>query len=114
MMKEKRKYLLVESSASLAAIPNFEYRLQKELLVIIGQPLFFKVNPNLHSILGEHMFIISATTEYFDYLIQGISMINRINDTSIRFHTLKISGTAKPLKNFAEKEQGLVQNKNTY
>lgn len=97
-MREKQRYLLVETSAPMDGDERaLSDRLEKELIRCIGEMNYHKVNPKLMKILGNNRFIMKASLEGIGQLILAFSLIKRIDGTEAAFYTLRTSGTIKTL-----------------
>ncbi len=106
MIKEKRHYLLVECTADVSAMRDFEKDLQNEMMRCIGEIDYHTVNPRFERLEGDRGFIISGTVEGFGRLIVALSMIKRIGGADIAMFTLKRSGTVTGLMKGMDEREG--------
>ncbi len=98
-MREKHRYLLVESSAPIKGDEkSFTNALYRELIRCIGEMNYHNVNPRVVKLLGEKRFIIKSSLEGTGQLVLAFALIKRLNDSDVAFYTLKSSGTIKALQ----------------
>ena len=98
MMRDKKRYLLVETTAKIEGDPkSFGAMLYREIIRCIGESSYHRVNPRLVKLIGENHFIIKSSLEGTGQLILALALIKRIGDTDTAFYTLKSSGTIKAL-----------------
>ncbi len=97
-MRDKQRYLLIEmSKAATSDEKGFSYDLYRELVRIIGEINYHKVNPKFIKFSGERRFVIKSSLAGVNQMILAFALIKRINNTDIAFYTLKSSGTIKAL-----------------
>ncbi len=104
MIREKRRYILVEASSGVREIEDFERELNKAILDVVGQINFHKVNPKIIEFIDSRRFIIRVGLYGTEDTILAFSMIKRLVGGSIAFYTLRSSGTLKSLRNYVEKK----------
>lgn len=98
MKRDKRRYLLIETSIEIRNEKIFEQTLYKCMIDIIGQIYYYKVNPKIIEIVDRKHFIIRVGLLGLDEAILCFSMIKRMNEEKTGFYTLKSSGTLKALR----------------
>lgn len=96
MMRDKKRYVLVEASVKISEDErSFSNSLYKELIRCIGEINYHKVNPRVMKLVGEKRFIIRSSLEGTGQLVLAFALIKKINNTEMSFYTLKSSGTIK-------------------
>ncbi len=96
-MKQKYRYLLIESSLEIEDRHRFTSRLFNELINIIGLN-YYKVNPKIVSFIDQNKFIIKGSNSNINFLILAFTFIKELDNNPIYFYTLKSSGTIKSIK----------------
>lgn len=99
MIKDKHRYILVESSVKFEEHGrlDFESELYKELLVAVGEINYHKVNPKMIRFLDDNRFIIRCNLGGYKDLVVAFSLVKRLGERNIAFYTLKASGTIRAL-----------------
>ncbi len=98
MMRDKKRYLLVETTAKINGDPKeFGNTLYREIIRCIGESSYHIVNPKLVKMVGENRFVIKSSLEGTGQLILAFALMKRIGETETAFYTLKSSGTIKAL-----------------
>ncbi|MFI5412266.1 MAG: Rpp14/Pop5 family protein [Candidatus Micrarchaeales archaeon] len=101
MMRDKKRYVLVETSIKISEDERgFSHSLYKELIRCIGEINYHNVNPKFIKFVGQNRFIIRASLDGTAELILAFALIKKIGDKEISFYTLKSSGTIKALGSF--------------
>jgi RNase P/RNase MRP subunit POP5 len=100
MMREKRRYLLVESTLEIAegARKEFEVELFRELLHQIGETSYFRANPKIMKFTGSNKFILKCNLVKYKETVLALSFIKRISGKEVGFYTLNASGTILALE----------------
>jgi RNase P/RNase MRP subunit POP5 len=100
MMREKRRYILVESTIDIpeAERRRFEIELFKELLHNIGEIEYFKANPKILKYLDTNKFVLKCNLVKYKETIIALSFIKRLFDREVGFYTLYASGTIHALE----------------
>ncbi len=110
MIREKHRYLLVESAGG---IPNdkaaFSKALHKEIMVCFGQLHYFKGSFRIMEFLESDLFIIRSSLAEYENLIRAFALIKRLGNEEAAFYTLKSSGTIRALKHYLD---GLGKDRN--
>jgi len=98
-MREKRRYILVESTVEVAeaARKQFEHDLFKELLHNIGEISYFRANPKIMKYIDGKKFILKCNLAMYKETIVALTFTKRIGSQDIGFYTLNASGTIKAL-----------------
>ncbi len=100
MMRDKKRYVLVETTSRINADPNeFGTSLYKEIIRCIGESSYHKVNPRLVKLVGDNRFVIRSSLEGTGQLVLAFALMKRLGDIPTAFYTLKSSGTIKALGN---------------
>jgi|SRR5271154_3370468 len=101
MMREKRRYILVESTISIAdsAKREFELDLYKELMHNIGEVAYFRANPKVIKYLDEKRFVLKCNLVKYKETLIAITFIKKISGKEVGFYTLNASGTIRALEN---------------
>ncbi len=98
MMRDKKRYLLVETSSGFSMSErDLASALYKEIIQCIGESDYHKVNPRLTKIIDDNKFIIKSSLEGTSKLVLAFALIKRLNGTETAFYTLKSSGTIRAL-----------------
>ncbi len=98
MMRDKRRYILVETTAAINSEPSeFGAQLYKEIIRCIGESNYHKINPRLVKLVSPNRFVIKGSLEGAGQLVLAFALIKRIGDVETAFYTLKSSGTIKAL-----------------
>ncbi len=99
MMRDKRRYILVESTLAVkeSARKEFEGELFKELLHNIGEGSYFSANPRVMDYIGDNRFILKCSLEKYKEVIIALTFIKRLGGNPVGFYTLKASGTISAL-----------------
>ena len=100
MMREKRRYLLVESTMEVAesARREFELELCKELLHNIGEIAYFRANPKIMKFIGGNKFVLKCNLVKYKETVLALTFIKRIGGREIGLYTLNASGTILALE----------------
>ncbi len=100
MMREKRRYLLVESTLEIVetARRDFELELYRELLHSIGELSYFKANPKIIKYIDRNRFVLKCNLVRYKETILALTFIKRIAGRDVGFYTLNSSGTIKALE----------------
>lgn len=98
MMRDKRRYLIVESCNAIDNPEIFQRRLMSALLQVVGESNFFKLNPKIMKMVDERRFIIRASLEGMRPLVLALSFITRLDGAETAFYTLGASGTILALE----------------
>ncbi|MGC8538162.1 MAG: Rpp14/Pop5 family protein [Candidatus Micrarchaeia archaeon] len=93
MMREKHRYILVESTASMEGMEN---KLYNQLFYAIGSAEYSKVNPKIISAKGNSV-LIRCSLAGFGKLVLALTFIKSIDKNPIAFYTIKASGTIRAL-----------------
>jgi len=101
-MREKRRYILVESTMEVAesATREFELELCKELLHNIGEISYFRANPKIVKFLDNRKFILKCNLAKYKDVVIALAFIKRLSGKEIGFYTLYASGTIRALEKF--------------
>ncbi len=99
MMREKRRYLLVESTLEVpeAARREFELELYKELMHNIGEVSYFKSNPKIVKYISGSRFVLKCSLLKYKETLIALTFIKRIGGKEVGFYTINASGTIKAL-----------------
>ena len=98
MMRDKRRYLIVESYNAVDNPDLFQRRLMGALLQVVGESSFFKLNPKVMKMVDERRFIIRTSLEGMRHLVLALSFITRLDGAEAAFYTLGASGTILALE----------------
>ena len=103
MMREKRRYLLVEASAPVRGdLDEFKKRLYISLMDCTGQLGYHRINPHVIGFIGSDMFILRASLEGTPSVIAALAMVKSVAGSEMAFYTLKSSGTLRALRDYAK------------
>ncbi len=98
MIREKHRYLLVES---VGEMPQGERELfsllSREIMQCVGESNYHKINPKLMKIVNPKVFILKSTLTGISELILSMALIKRLDGKDCAFYTLKASGTIRAL-----------------
>ena len=100
MMREKRRYLLVETSMDIAEASRreFEGELFRELLHQIGEISYFKANPKIMKFTSSNRFVLKCNLAKYKETVLALTFIKRLSVKEICFYTLNASGTILALE----------------
>ncbi len=93
-MREKHRYVLVESTINLDGIDN---KLYNQLFYAIGSSEYSNVNPKVISAKGNQA-VIRCSLAGLNKLILALTFIKSIDKNPVAFYTIKTSGTLKALR----------------
>lgn len=98
-MREKRRYLLVESSTDIneSSKREFELELYKELMHQIGEINYFRANPKLVGFTASNRFVLKCNLSKYKETVIAITFIKRLGSKEICLYTLNASGTIRAL-----------------
>ncbi|MGC8649280.1 MAG: Rpp14/Pop5 family protein [Candidatus Micrarchaeia archaeon] len=96
-MKNKIRYVLVESTFDIVNESLFWRSLSRELIRCIGELNYHKVNPKLMGLINSKNFVVRAELKGINMLILSLALIKNIDNKEVAFYTLKTSGTLKAL-----------------
>lgn len=99
MMREKRRYLLVESTIEIqeSSTRHFEQALYNALLHNIGETSYFRANPKIIKYLDSKRFILKCNLVKYKETINALTFIKSLNGKEVGFYTLNASGTIRAL-----------------
>ncbi len=98
MMRDKKRYILVETSVKISEDErSFSHSLYNELIRCIGEINYNKVNPKVMKLVGQNKFIIKSSLEGTTQLVLAFALIKKVGNKEMAFYTLKTSGTIKAL-----------------
>ena len=102
MIREKHRYILVESGTGVAERDrdSFTTGLYNGLLHCIGESNYHRVNPKVVSFTGNNRFVIRSSLAGCGPLIAAMALLKRVNGNDAYFYTLKSSGTIRALSSF--------------
>ncbi|HUY70502.1 MAG TPA: Rpp14/Pop5 family protein [Candidatus Baltobacteraceae bacterium] len=93
MMRDKRRYLVVESYTAVGEPELFQRKLMSSLLQVVGESNFFKLNPKIVKFIDDRRFIIRTSLEGMRYMVLALSFITKMDGADTAFYTLGASGT---------------------
>jgi len=93
----KKRYLMVESALPIPDREEFKRQFYRELLLVLGELGYHKVNPRVIRFIGDRRFVMKADLEGVSDAIRATALINRIGEQNTAFYTLSSSGTIKAL-----------------
>ncbi|MCL4381014.1 MAG: Rpp14/Pop5 family protein [Candidatus Marsarchaeota archaeon] len=96
-MKQKTRYLLVESGVPILDARQFLSDFHSELLGMIGME-YYKLNLKVMAFISENTFIIRCANNYISLLVVALTFMKRVRSQPTYFYTLKSSGTMLALK----------------
>jgi RNase P/RNase MRP subunit POP5 len=103
MMRDKKRYLLVESTIPLGTDErSFSHSLYKEIIRCIGETSYHKINPKFMKFVSDNRFIIKSGLSGAGQLVLAFALIKKIDTKETGFYTLKSSGTIKALSAFKD------------
>ena len=102
MMREKHRYVLVESGAGVpeSERESFVFGLRNALLHCIGESNYHRANPKIVDFVGPNRFIMRSSLWGYGPLIAALTLIKKVNNSDSYFYTLKSSGTLRALGSF--------------
>ncbi len=98
MKRDKHRYLLVKTSSDIRNNISFEQNLYKNMIDVVGQINFHKLNPKIIEIIDKNHFIIRVGLLGYKESILAFALIKKLDEERISFYTLKSSGTLKALR----------------
>ncbi|MCL4411473.1 Rpp14/Pop5 family protein [Candidatus Marsarchaeota archaeon] len=103
MMREKRRYVLVETSTPVRGDQDeFKKRLYISLMDCAGQLGYHRINPHVIGFVGSDMFILRASLEGTPSMVAALAMVKSVAGSEMAFYTLKSSGTLRALRDYAK------------
>ncbi|MCL4389520.1 MAG: Rpp14/Pop5 family protein [Candidatus Marsarchaeota archaeon] len=99
MIRQKHRYILVESSQKIAEgnLDAFSAALYEALLDYVGGLQYHKVNPKVVKLADDRHFIIKSNLSGCGSLIAALALIKNVSNEATYFYTLKTSGTIRAL-----------------
>jgi RNase P/RNase MRP subunit POP5 len=99
MMRDKRRYILVESTIPIneSGRKGFEQELFKELLHNIGEISYFRANPKIMKYLDGNRFVIRCSLSKYKDTINALTFIKSLGGKDVGLYTLNVSGTIRAL-----------------
>jgi len=99
-MRDKRRYILVESTVDVAepARKQFEHDLFKELLHNIGETGYFKANPKVMKYIGSNRFILKCSLVKYKEMVVALTFTKKVGGQNLALYTLNASGTIKAVE----------------
>ena len=99
MKTEKRRYLLVKSTADLDMREggSFAHDFLKELLHNIGEVNYHSANPRIMKYMGGNQFVLRCNLERYRDTLIALTFMKRVGGVETGFYTLNASGTIRAL-----------------
>lgn len=94
---------MVESAVQIPDKEEFKRQFYRELLLVLGELGYHRVNPRIIKFLDSSRFIMKADLEGVSEAIRATALINRIGERNTAFYTIGSSGTIKALTKAALK-----------
>lgn len=101
-MREKHRYILVDSTESMEGMEN---KLYNQLFYTIGSSEYSNVNPKIIFARGRSV-LIKCSLQGFSRLVLALTFIKSIDKMPIAFYTIKTSGTIRALLSESKKNGG--------
>lgn len=100
MMRQKRRYILVESSKEILeeSRKEFEIGLYTALMLQLGEAEYFTANPKVMKFIGKNQLILRVTIEKYGAAIVALTLIKSIGAKHQGLYTIFASGTIKALE----------------
>ncbi|MDE1810686.1 MAG: Rpp14/Pop5 family protein [Candidatus Micrarchaeota archaeon] len=105
MMRDKRRYVVVESYNAVDNPDLFQRRLIAALLQVAGEANLFRLNPKIVKFVDERRFIVRTSLEGMRQLVLALSFITSIDGKEAAFYTLGSSGTILAIEKKIKKGQ---------
>jgi len=99
MMREKRRYILVESANEIDenSRKDFEFYFYSALLHSIGEINYFKANPKIIKYVDRKGFVLKCNLVMYKETLNALTFIKQLNKKDTAFYTINASGTVKAL-----------------
>ncbi len=103
MIREKKRYILVEAYAPVPADRDeFAKGLYSELIKCAGQLTYHRMNTRVIEFMDGNRFIIRATLEGTPGIVAALAFVKSVNGSDNAFYTLRSSGTIRALRAYAK------------
>lgn len=103
MMREKKRYILVEMYAPAPEdTDSFKKGLYAELVKCAGQLEYHRMNPHVIEFLAGNRFIVRASLEGTPAIVAALAFVKSVNGAENAFYTLRSSGTLRALREYAK------------
>src|SRR5271155_1051347 len=94
MMREKHRYILVESTIEIDANDkSFQHELFKELIHNLGEINYYRANPRIMKYIGDRKFILKCNLARYKEMIIALTFVKKLNGKDIGLYTINASGT---------------------
>lgn len=102
MMRDKHRYVLVESGADVPEPEreDFSFGLYNALLHCLGESNYHRINPKVVKFVAANRFIIKSSLAGCGPMVAALALLKKVNNRDSYFYTLKSSGTIKALGSF--------------
>ncbi len=100
MMREKRRYITVESGYAVTEQEREEFAtaLRISLMRCIGESNFHRANPRILEFLSDKTFIMRTSLAGCGQVIAALALVKKVGGRDAYFYTLGASGTIRALK----------------
>lgn len=100
MMRDKRRYIFVVSSRTIAEPDQkrFEAELYSAMMTQLGEAEYFKANPKVVKFKGRDHFVLKVMHDRYEESIVALTFIKSIGSKPIGLYTVKSSGTIKAVQ----------------
>lgn len=104
MMRDKRRYVLVMSSRTVAEQERkrFEAELYAAMMGQLGEAEYFRANPKVVKFIGRDSFVLKVMLDRYEQSIVALTLVKSVGGKPIGLYTLKSSGTIRALQSGAQ------------
>ena len=102
MKRDKRRYLLIETTRDIGGEEPFAKGLNREMMGIVGQLHYHEVNPKIIEFIDRRHFLLRVGHTREGDVIAALSMIKGVDGAAIGMFTLRSSGTLRALRSHIE------------
>ncbi|MCL4404865.1 MAG: Rpp14/Pop5 family protein [Candidatus Marsarchaeota archaeon] len=98
MIRDKKRYILVEASSELGLQKEELDKLFKQaMMAVVGQLSYYEVSPKVVSLPDKNSFVVRCRLKGYDKALTATALIKRLGNLEVGLYTIKSSGTIKAL-----------------
>lgn len=98
MVRDKRRYIMVESASELnMEKEELDHAIKQAVLSLVGQLGYYDISPKLVFIVDSKHFVVRCRLQGYEKMLLASALIKRLGAAGTGLYTLKSSGTIKAL-----------------
>lgn len=98
MKRDKRRYLLIETTEDIGSDEAFAKSLNREIMGIVGQLHYHEVNPKIVEFIDRRHMIVRVGHSREGDAIAALALIKAVDGVPLGIFTLRSSGTLRALR----------------